>query len=385
MSIPCLHQKVAKKEYLTKKEGKRRCPNDSESSTKIMKMDMDASSNIIDNCRDTDVTNLAFSNCNGVQHFTETIETISNCMDMSNLSVGSETVTKEGLSEASQTVSTLDVGNGNKIIPTGDGCLDASEKQNSRFNSHDVLVETSNDIEVSMDIAETISTVDVHSQNICNGFEEPLETVNITSCPHVKLKSQQTHSNSYSNEIVESLKSDAKSCRDRILSAYKTSDNTLCYNGIQEKQETNNVVLTSNGESTVIDIPVVGIGSDDNTASVNRGEITPSTMHKYLGNIFEFDVLCGEQSVPVLSFECPEQAEYLEDITVEKKLITEGKTNFQILNEYCQKELKALPSASKIERHSLHDFTILCIVYCVSYLMFVLCIVYLYCVSVLCI
>ena len=143
----------------------------------------------------------------------------------------------------------------------------------------------------------------------------------------------------------------------KIVKSQEACMPSCCTSRIDIIQGSNDAIPTSkNIASTELDLPSF---LDDNTECVDPNEITPSSMHSYLGNIFEFDILTGDEgNNPIFSSKCPEPLELVGDINIEKKFITGGKSPFQILNEYCQRELKAPPSISKIERHSLHDFTV---------------------------
>ena len=87
---------------------------------------------------------------------------------------------------------------------------------------------------------------------------------------------------------------------------------------------------------------------------VNPYEVAPSALHNYLTKIYDYVELTPEElAEPVFV-----SANYEDENEDKKKLATEGKTPFQILNEFCQRELKSLPVMRAVERHSQHDFTV---------------------------
>ena len=93
----------------------------------------------------------------------------------------------------------------------------------------------------------------------------------------------------------------------------------------------------------------------------NPHEVTPTSMHEYLSEIFGFEIMSIEKFKGTV-FSCkshhPNYPIKEPTAPLDKKFNIVGKTPGQILNEYCQWRKTTVPAFTQVDRHSHHEFTV---------------------------
>lgn len=368
MSIPCLHQKSGLPGYeeatALSATNAQDSPETIESSAKKIRLDnetvqlADTDGQIVEVAGEDHSTcngpseekalqETGFSTTNNELNKTEVTEnsTATSCPFSKRISAGSDMSANQSLENVSETASVTNGANGSNT-ETSENQANVSPETRLTINGMDSsMVKTSED---NVCPASNNNSTDVSN-------EEPMETSPlVTACPY---SNSITSSPAVPNDEQIDSQSTANSCPASLQSS-PSRENSV--DPVQKEAGEDTEKFLTNSNSIIVYKRNEVKPDSSNEYEPGPNEVSPESLRNYLGKLFEVEKLSeGEQQKVLMTSE--NFKEHFRQYDAEhqnRKLGTENKTPFQILNEYCQRQVKSLPHVRKIERHSSHDFTV---------------------------